>query len=124
MNKVFLIGNLTKDPEQKTSKSGKTYAKFSLAINRYPDGVDYFDCIAFDKIGENVAKYTKKGKKLAVIGSLKMDSYTDAKGVSRVQTHIVCENVEFLSPKTEEKAAAADNKSDFVDLPILKGAKK
>ena len=118
MNKVFLIGNLTKDPEQKTSKSGKTFAKFSLAINRFPDGVDYFDCIAFDKTGENVTKYPKKGQKLAVIGSLRMDSYTDTKGVSRVQTHIVCENVEFLSPKTEEKTAAVDTKSDFVDLPF------
>ena len=118
MNKVFLIGNLTKDPEQKTGKSGKTFAKFSLAINHFPDGVDYFDCVAFDKTGENVAKYPKKGQKLAVVGSLRMDSYTDSKGVSRVQTHIVCENVEFLSSKTEEKAAAADTKSDFVDLPF------
>lgn len=119
MNKVFLIGNLTKDPEQKTSKSGKTYAKFSLAINRYPYyGVDYFDCIAFDTTGENVSKYTKKGQKLAVIGSLRMDSYTDSKGVSRVQTHIVCENVEFLSSRTEEKAAATEMESDFVDLPF------
>lgn len=117
MNKVFLIGNLTKDPEQKTSKSGNTFTKFSLAINRFPDGVDYFDCIAFNKTGENVTKYAKKGKKLAVIGSLKMDSYTDSKGVSRVQTHIVCDNVEFLSSRNEEKAAGADNKSDFVDLP-------
>lgn len=120
MNKVFLIGNLTKDPEQKTSKfaSGNAFAKFSLAVNRFPDGVDYFDCIAFDKTGENVAKYPKKGQKLAVIGSLRMDSYTDSKGVSRVKTHIICENVEFLSPKTEEKATSTDTKSDFVDLPF------
>lgn len=102
MNKVFLIGNLTKDPERKISKSGMPFAKFSLAVNRSPDSVDYFDCIAFAITGENVVMYTKKGQKLAVIGSLRMDSYTDSKGVSRVQTHIVCENVEFLSPKNEE----------------------
>lgn len=118
MNKVFLIGNLTKDPEQKTGKIGKNFVKFSLAVNRFPDDVDYFDCVAFDKIGENVAKYLKKGQKLAIIGSLRMHSYTDSKGSTRVQTHIVCENVEFLSQRMEEKSAAADTKSDFVDLPF------
>lgn len=117
MNKVFLIGNLTKDPEQKKSTLGTTFTKFSLAINRYPDGVDYLNCIAFDKIGENVAKYTKKGKKLAVIGSLKMDIYTDNKGVSRVQTHIVCENVEFLSSK-DEKPSETSAKDTCDDLPF------
>lgn len=112
MNKVFLIGRLTKDPTQQEKKDGKgSYAKFSIAVNRFPENVDYFDCLAFDKTGKAIIAYTKKGAKIAISGSIQKDKYS-------MQAHIVCENVEFLSPKNEEKPDAEEKPtdSDFVEM--------
>ena len=123
MNKVFLIGRLTKDPTQQAKKDGKgSYAKFSIAVNRFPENVDYFDCVAFDKTGEAIIKYTKKGAKIAISGRIQMDKYTATDGTTRVQAHIVCENVEFLTEKAAEKAAEKPAEkptdSDFVEMPF------
>lgn len=119
MNKVFLIGRLTKDPTQQAKKDGKgSYAKFSIAVNRFPENVDYFDCVAFDKTGEAIIKYTQKGAKIAISGRIQMDKYTATDGTTRVQAHIVCENVEFLTAKTEEKTAETTAKEVYVDLPF------
>ena len=77
MNKVFLIGRLTKDATTQPKKDGKgNYTKFSLAVNRFPENVDYFDCVAFDKTGEAIIAYTKKGAKIAISGRIQMDKYT------------------------------------------------
>ena len=74
MNKVLLSGRLTKDPTQQAKKDGKgSYAKFSIAVNRCPENVDYFDCVAFDKTGEAIIKYTKKDEKIAITGSIQMN---------------------------------------------------
>ena len=119
MNKVFLIGRLTKDPTQQAKKDGKgNYAKFSIAVNRFPENVDYFDCVAFDKTGEAIIKYTKKGAKIAISGRIQMDKYTATDGATRVQAHIVCENVEFLTEKPAEKPAEKPTDSDFVEMPF------
>ena len=119
MNKVFLIGRLTKDPVAQAKKDGKgNYAKFSIAVNRFPENVDYFDCVAFDATGDAIIKYTKKGAKIAICGRIQMDKYTAKDGATRVQAHIVCENVEFLSAKNEEKPAEKPTESDFVELPF------
>ena len=118
MNKVFLIGRLTKDPTTQPKKDGKgNYTKFSLAVNRFPENVDYFDCVAFDKTGEAIIAYTKKGAKIAISGRIQMDKYTTKDGATRMQAHIVCENVEFLSPK-DEKPAETSAKDDCNDLPF------
>lgn len=119
MNKVFLIGRLTKDPTQQAKKDGKgNYTKFSLAVNRFPENVDYFDCVAFDKTGEAILAYTKKGVKIAISGRIQMDKYTATDGTTRMQAHIVCENVEFLSPKNDEKPAETPAKEVYADLPF------
>lgn len=119
MNKVFLIGRLTKDPVEKMRKDGKGgYAKFSLAVDRFPENVDYFNCVAFDKIGDAMIAYTKKGAKIAISGRIQMDKYTATDGITRVQAHIVCENVEFLTEKTEEKTAETKAKEVYVEMPF------
>ena len=119
MNKVFLIGRLTKDPTTQPKKDDKgNYTKFSIAVNRFPENVDYFDCLAFDKTGEAIIKYTKKGAKIAISGRIKMDKYTATDGTTRVQAHIVCENVEFLSPKNEEISDDEAEKRAYGDLPF------
>ena len=104
MNKVFLIGRLTKDPDEKMRNDGKgSYAKFSIAVDRFPENVDYFNCVAFDKTGDAMMAYTKKGAKIAIAGRIQMDKYTAKDGVTRVQAHIVCENVEFLTENPKNK---------------------
>lgn len=109
MNKVFLIGRLTKDPVALAKKDGKGYfAKFSVAVNRFPENVDYFDCVAFDKTGDAIIEYTEKGTKIAISGRIQIDKYTATDGSTRSQTHIVCENVEFLSTKNKEKPDELD----------------
>ena len=112
MNKVFLIGRLTKDPTQQEKKDGKgIYSNFSIAVNRFPENVDYFDCVAFDKTAEAIIKYTKKGAKIAISGRIQKDKYS-------MQAHIVCENVEFLSPKNEEISDEEAEKRAYGDLPL------
>ena len=119
MNKVFLIGRLTKNPTKHAKKAlTGDYAKFSIAVNRFPENVDYFDCLAFDKTGEAIIKYIKKGAKIAISGRIQMDKYTATDGTTRVQTHIVCENVEFLSPKNEEISDEEAEKRAYGDLPF------
>lgn len=111
MNKVTLIGNLTRDPEQGATPSGTSYCRFSIAVSRRfanADGnreVDYFNITAWKGLADNCAKYLKKGSKVAIIGTLQNRSYEDKAGNKRTVTDIVSEEVEFLSPiqKTEHE---------------------
>lgn len=83
MNKIFLIGNLTRDPEITETQSGVKVCRFSIAVNRNyasNDGerkTDFFNCVAWRGLGENVAKYVKKGDKVAVSGSVELKNYED-----------------------------------------------
>ena len=105
MNKVFLIGNLTKDPEAGQTNNGTTYAKFTLAVSRSHnrDEADYFSVLAWGALGENCAKYLTKGKKAAVLGELQIRSYDTTDGAKRYVTEIVASEVEFLSASGSNK---------------------
>lgn len=108
MNKIFLIGNLTRDPELTETNSGVAVCKFSIAVNRNYAGADgerktdFFNCIAWRGLGENVAKYVKKGNKICVIGSIESRNYTDNDGVKRTAIDVVASDVEFLTSKQTE----------------------
>ncbi len=104
MNKVFLIGNLTRDPELTETSSGVAICRFSIAVNRnYTSGgerqTDFFNCTAWRGLGENVARYAKKGNKVAVMGSVELRNYEDSQGVRRTAVDINCNDVEFLTPR-------------------------
>jgi len=105
MNKVFLIGNLTRDPELTQTPSGVSVCRFAIAVNRdYRQGdgeriTDFFNCTAWRGLGENVARYQKKGSKVAVMGSIQIRNYEDNQGVKRTAVDIICDNVEFLSAR-------------------------
>lgn len=105
MNKVFLIGNLTRDPELTETPSGVSVCKFSIAVQREytsQDGerqADFFNCTAWRGLGESIAKYAKKGKKVAVGGSIQLRNYEDNQGVKRTAVDIIVQDCEFLSPK-------------------------
>ena len=105
MNKVFLIGNLTRDPELATTNSGVSVCRFSLAVTRNysnSDGereADFLNIIVWRGQAENCHKFLKKGSKCAVSGSIQTRSYDAQDGTKRYVTEIVADNVEFLSTR-------------------------
>ena len=108
MNKLTIIGNLTRDPESKTTNNGKTVCNFTVAVNRrqrrdqnsnQPDA-DFFRVAAWGALGESCARYLSKGRKVAVIGAVQVSTYTAQDGSTRASLDIpFAEDVEFLSPK-------------------------
>lgn len=108
MNKVILIGNLTKDPELTETPSGVAVCKFSIAVSREyanADGnreTDFFNITVWRGRAENCGKYLKKGNKVAIFGSLQNRSYEDKDGIKRNVTEVIANEVEFLTPKSSE----------------------
>ena len=109
MNKVFLIGNLTRDPELAETASGIKVCRFAIAVNRIYSGsdgtreTDYFNITVWRTQAENCGKYLKKGSKVAISGSLQNRSYEDKDGVKRNVTDIVADGVggvEFRSSRS------------------------
>lgn len=107
-NKVFLIGNLTRDPELAQTSTGISVCKFSIAVNRnYTNAngerdVDYINIVVWRALAENCGKYLSKGKKVAICGSLQTSSYEASDGSKRYRTDVVADEVEFLSPQEKE----------------------
>lgn len=106
MNKVYLIGNLTRDPELAETNSGIKVCRFAIAVNRNyssSDGerqTDFFNITVWRTQAENCGRYLKKGSKVAIVGSLQNRSYEDKEGVKRNVTDIVANEVEFLSTRS------------------------
>lgn len=107
MNKVILIGNLTRDPELSQTNSGISLCRISIAVSRRypgPDGsreTDFFNVTAWRTIAENCAKYLKKGSKIAVVGSIQNRSYEGQDGSKKFTTDILADEIEFLSTKND-----------------------
>lgn len=105
MNQAILIGNLTRDPELTETSGGIKICRFSIAVNRNYSGsdgerkTDFFNVVAWRNLAETVARYTRKGIKVAVSGSIELRNYEDAQGVKRTGVDIVAQDVEFLTPK-------------------------
>lgn len=112
LNEVRLIGNLTKDPESRAAGQ-HTIASFSIAVNRKSKGSDgqakedvsYFDCEAWNKTGELVMQYLKKGRQALVCGRLQQDRWEAQDGQKRSKIKVVVENIQFLGAKPEEQQA-------------------
>ena len=102
MNKIFLIGNLTRDPETRTIPSGKTVCGFDIAVNERRGGQDnttYFRISAWEKLGEICQRGLAKGKKVSVVGSVSARAYTDRNGKVNASLEVSAQDVEFLSPR-------------------------
>lgn len=102
MNKVVLIGRLTKDPDLRYTAGNQTpIARFTLAVGRFskkegqPDA-DFISIVVFGKTADNVSKYIKKGSLVAVSGRIQTGSYTDQEGKKRYTTDVIAEEVKFL----------------------------
>lgn len=111
MNKILLIGRMTKDPDyKKIEEIDKERCNFTLAVNRRiknSKGInetDFVPIIVWGKLAENVARFMKKGSLVSVIGRLQIRSYDDKDGNKKYVTEVVGEEVQFLEPKREEAA--------------------
>ena len=103
MNKLTIIGNLTRDPETRTTQMGKNVCTFTVAVNkRNRDQVpDYFRVSAWGKLGESCQNYLAKGRKVCVVGQVSVNAYTANNGENRASLEVFAEDVEFLSAKGE-----------------------
>ncbi len=99
MNKVVLIGRLTKDPDLRfAAGSGTAVTRLTLAVNRpfKKDEADFINCIAFGKTGEIIAQYLTKGRQLAISGSIQTGSYEAKDGTRRYTTDVVVDSFDFI----------------------------
>ncbi len=108
MNKVILLGRLTRDPEVRFTQSAEPMAicRFALAVDRstVKDGerkADFINCISFGKRGETIGQYFRKGNKIAVTGRLQVSEYTDQSGNRRYSTDVVVDEFDFCESKND-----------------------
>lgn len=105
MNKVFLIGNLTHDPDLTETASGVAVCRFSIAVNRNVNGekkADFYNVTAWRGLADTVSRYTKKGNKIAVCGNIELREYEDKDGNKRSAVDVIAQDIEFLTPKPEQ----------------------
>lgn len=109
MNKVFLIGNLTRDPELKSTSAGTPVCNFTVAVNRRfrnsqtgQQETDFLNVVAWRQLAELCSRYLSKGRKVAVTGSIQTRTYEAKDGTKRTAWDIVAEEVEFLTPQAQK----------------------
>ena len=108
MNKVILVGRLTRDPELRYTANNKAVCDFTIATNRpvVRDGekvADFINCRVWNKTAENLVKYQTKGNLIAVIGRMQVDNYTDKDGNNRYNTYLLVEELEYLQSKKDNE---------------------
>lgn len=105
MNKVILIGRLTRDNELRKTQSGVSIVSNTIAVNRFnkKDEVDFIPFTVLNKTAEILDKYTHKGDKIALIGQIQIRSYEDKQGIKRTFTEVFGESIELLEKKEEKK---------------------
>lgn len=107
MNKIELMGRLTKDVEIKKSKAGNDWAVFTLAVARDKETTDFIDCLGFGKMAETLVKYVEKGNRIIVCGSLQINSYTNKEGQNVAKPQVIVNDFYFVDFK---KDLVKDNK--------------
>lgn len=134
MNKITIIGNLTRDPETRTTNSGSNVCTFTVAVDRrFPQNgekvTDFFRVNAWRQLGETCSKFLAKGKKVAVVGELQAREFTNKDGEQRFSLEISADEIEFLSPRGDaseagtsapksKPATAPSNNESGDDLPF------
>lgn len=131
MNRVQLIGRLTRDPELRTTTSGLSVSSFSIAVDRRisredreagKQSADFINVVIFGKPAENLARYMSKGRQIAVEGRIQSRSYDAQDGSKRYVTEVIADNVEFLGSTSDSNNAPVnayvDNTSTvYMDAP-------
>lgn len=124
MNKVYLIGNLTRDPEMRSTSTGISVCNFSIAVNRRfrnaqtgQQETDFFNIVAWRQLAELCSRYLAKGRKVAVFGSIQTRTYEAQDGSKRTAFDIVADEVEFLSASQNSGAPASGDYHAAVSAP-------
>ncbi|RIP34778.1 single-stranded DNA-binding protein [Staphylococcus gallinarum] len=121
INRVVLVGRLTKDPEYRTTPSGVSVATFTLAVNRTFTNAqgereaDFINCVVFRKQAENVNNYLSKGSLAGVDGRIQSRSYENQEGRRIFVTEVVCDSVQFLEPKGQNQRQQQGGNNNFQD---------
>ena len=111
MNKITLIGNLTHDPEVRSTPNGVTVCTFTIAVNRRfaqqggEKATDYFRINAWRQLGENCARYLAKSRKVAVVSELQARTYEGKDGATRMSLDVSADEVEFLTPRSQDEGS-------------------
>ena len=119
MNKVVLVGRITKDPELKYTTNNIPVAQFTIAVNRTYQSksgekqADFINCVVWRQQAENFAKYMRKGSLIGIDGQIQTRNYDDANGVRRYVTEVICDSIHFLEPKSSGRS---DGFSDYQDM--------
>ncbi|MCK5128610.1 MAG: single-stranded DNA-binding protein [Clostridiales bacterium] len=127
MNRCVLIGNLTRDPELKTTTSGKSVCNFTIAVGRRfssPSGereTDFIPVVVWNKQAENAAKYLRKGSQCCVAGAIQTRNYEAKDGSRRYITEIIADEVQFLSragesSKSSESTSSSTTPEDMQEI--------
>ena len=125
-SKVIIVGNITRDPELRTTPSGTQVCGFSVAVNRnYKDNsgeqkenVSFFDCSAWGKSGEIIAQYAKKGSGILVSGRLEQRSWEDKEGQKRSRVEIVVEDFNFIGGANGDGGNGGGSKSSAASSDV------
>ena len=129
MNKVILMGNLTRDPEIRytSGENQMAVARFGIAVNRRfqsrnaqqngTTDVDFINCVAFGKTGETIGKYFTKGRKILVSGRLQVSSWEDQNGQKRTSTDVVVEDFEFCERRSDAESGSYSASSQSFGSP-------
>lgn len=117
MNRVVLVGRITRDPELKTSPNGVSFVSFSVAVNRQVPNAqgervaDFINCVAFNKQAENLARFIRKGGLIGVEGKLQSRTYQAQDGQNRYVVEVVCDSVTFLESRNSQSNSYNDYSS-------------
>lgn len=123
MNKAILIGRLTKDPELKSTPTGRNVCQFAIAVNRpytTDDGerkADFINCVVWDKLAENLNMYQKKGNQIAVEGRIQTRNYDDDNGRKVYVTEVIVSNISYLDTKKDNS-----NFNNLEEPPMKEGS--
>ena len=131
MNKVILMGRLTRDPEVRVSQNERAtqIGRFSIAVDRRfkregQADADFFNCTCFGRQADFIEKYLHKGSKVVVVGSIQNDNYTDSNGVQRYSVQVMVDEIEFAESKSNESSNFGGNQfaqpgggDDFMNVP-------
>lgn len=122
MNKVLLVGRLTRDPELRTTPSGMAVTRFTIAVSQNftnkngERGADFINCSAWGRQADNISKYCHKGTLVSAEGRIRTSSYDAQDGTKRYTTEVVCDTVNFLSPKSGSTTSSDDFMSEMNNM--------
>ena len=127
MNRLTIIGNLTRDPELRTTSTGINVCSFTVAVNRRRSAngnqpeADFFRVSAWRALGENCQRYLAKGRKVAVTGPVSVSTYTGNDGTTRATLEVTADDVEFLSSRNEDAGYAPAPVAQPAPAPAMSG---